>query len=263
MVGYWRIDEDSGASTADSTAAANHASVNGATWSVQDSPIEFQTPVYDTGVIVGSAYQLRGRIGINNFEVIGEQSDVPLDIILKPTEVTTPEQAYYPEDSTAQLIIVHTCPDFDKDREDVLIPIASGKIRGRGVYFMHGLIQLLLPEVSVESRLIFGRVFAICIGVALIYVVYSLANLLFNDSRLSIASAALVGLMPSVSNIISAVSTEGPALLAVGILLLSSANLAIRGYSLPRSLMFCVGVAACLCSKMTAIVSLPLSLIHI
>ena len=105
----------------------------------------------------------------------------------------------------------------DRDREDVLIPIASGKIRGRGVYFMHGLIQLLLPEVSVESRLIFGRVFAICIGVALIYVVYSLANLLFNDSRLSIASAALVGLMPSVSNIISAVSTEGPALLAVGI----------------------------------------------
>ena len=70
LVGYWRIDEDSGASTADSTAAANHASINGATWSVQDSPIEFQTPVYDTGVIVGSAYQLRGRIGINNFEVI-------------------------------------------------------------------------------------------------------------------------------------------------------------------------------------------------
>ena len=151
------------------------------------------------------------------------------------------------------------CPDFDKDREDVLIPIASGKIRGRGVYFMHGLIQLLLPEVSVESRLIFGRVFAICIGVALIYVVYSLANLLFNDSRLSIASAALVGLMPSVSNIISAVSTEGPALLAVGILLLSSANIAIRGYSLPRSLMFFLGVAACLFTKMTAIVSLPIA----
>ena len=150
------------------------------------------------------------------------------------------------------------CPAFFETREHNLIPAGSGAIRGSGVYLMHGLIQLLLPEISVQSRLIFGRVFAICIGVALIYVVYSLANLLFNDSRLSIASAALVGLMPSVSNIISAVSTEGPALLAVGILLLSSANIAIRGYSGPRSLMFCLGVAACLFTKMTAIVSLPI-----
>ena len=151
------------------------------------------------------------------------------------------------------------CPDYYETIKHNLFPFGSGKIRGSGVYLMHGLIQLLLPEVSVQSRLIFGRVFAICIGVALIYVVYGLANLLFNDNRLSIASAALVGLMPSVSNIISAVSTEGPALLAVGILLLSSANIAIRGYSLPRSLMFCLGVAACLFTKMTAIVSLPIA----
>ncbi len=151
------------------------------------------------------------------------------------------------------------CPEFFETRVHNLIPAGSGAIRGSGVYLMHGLIQLLLPEISVQSRLIFGRVFAICIGVALIYVVYSLANLLFNDSRLAIASAALVGLMPSVSNIISAVSTEGPALLAVGILLLSSANIVIRGYSGPRSLMFCLGVAACLFTKMTAIVSLPIA----
>ena len=72
LVGYWRIDEGSGASTADSTATANHASINGAAWLVQDSPIEFKTPVYDTGVIVGSAFQLRGRIATNNFEVIEE-----------------------------------------------------------------------------------------------------------------------------------------------------------------------------------------------
>ena len=151
------------------------------------------------------------------------------------------------------------CPEFFETRVHNLIPAGSGAIRGSGVYLMHGLIQLLLPEISVQSRLIFGRVFAICIGVALIYVVYSLANLLFDDSRLAIASAALVGLMPSVSNIISAVSTEGPALLAVGILLLSSANIVIRGYSGPRSLMFCLGVAACLFTKMTAIVSLPIA----
>ena len=150
------------------------------------------------------------------------------------------------------------CPEFFESREHILIPIGSGQSRGRGVYLMHGLIQLLLPEISVESRLMFGRVFAICIGLALIYIVYSLANLLFNDSRLAIASAALVGLMPSVSNIISAVSTEGPALLAVGLVLLAAANIAIRGYSLSRLLGLIFGLVACLFTKMTAIVSLPI-----
>jgi len=109
LVGYWRIDEGSSASTADSTAAANHASVNGATWSVQDSPIEFQTPVYDTGVIVGSAYQLRGRIGINNFEVIGEKDTITAADFNAGTKiVSAPESAFealtgFAHGDTAQL----------------------------------------------------------------------------------------------------------------------------------------------------------------
>ncbi len=149
------------------------------------------------------------------------------------------------------------CPEFFESRVNNLIPMGSGKIRGRGVYFTHGLIQLLLSDINVQSRLMIGRLFAIGIGVALIYVVYSLANLLFNDSRLAIASAALVGLMPSVSNIISAVSTEGPALLAVGLVLLAAANIALRGYSLSRLFGLVFGFLACLFTKMTAIVVLP------
>ena len=150
------------------------------------------------------------------------------------------------------------CPNYLESKSHDLTPISSGKVRGRGVYLLHGLIQLMVPESDIQSRIMAARVFAICIGIALTYVVYSMAYLLFNDGRLAIASAALVGLMPSVSNILSAVSTEGPALLAVGILLLASAKIAIRGYSVPRLLVLCFGIAACLFTKMTAIVPLPI-----
>ena len=150
------------------------------------------------------------------------------------------------------------CPNYLESKRYDLIPMGSGKVRGGGVYLLHGLIQLIVPESDIQSRIMAARVFAICIGIALTYVVYSMAYLLFNDGRLAIASAALVGLMPSVSNILSAVSTEGPALLAVGILLLASAKIAIRGYSVPRLLVLCFGIAACLFTKMTAIVPLPI-----
>ena len=150
------------------------------------------------------------------------------------------------------------CPNYLESKSGDITPISSGKVRGRGVYLLHGLIQLMMPESDIQSRIMAARVFAICIGIALIYVVYSLAYLLFNDGRLAIASAALVGLMPSVSNILSAVSTEGPALLAVGILLLASAKIAIRGYSVPRLLVLCFGIVACLFTKITAIVPLPI-----
>ena len=55
------------------------------------------------------------------------------------------------------------CPGYYEAKIHDLVPIGSGAIRGRGVYLMHGLIQFLLPELNIESRLIFGRIFAICI----------------------------------------------------------------------------------------------------
>ena len=73
LVGYWQIDEGSGNITGDSTDAMNDASISGATWIIQDSPIEFKTPIYDTGVIVGSAYQLRARVGTNDFQTFGQK----------------------------------------------------------------------------------------------------------------------------------------------------------------------------------------------
>ena len=71
LVGYWQIDEGSGSSIGDSTTIENHGSISGATWVIEDSPLEFKFPVYDTGVIVGSAFQLMSRTGVNDFQLVG------------------------------------------------------------------------------------------------------------------------------------------------------------------------------------------------
>jgi hypothetical protein len=79
LVGYWQMDAGSGVTATDSTSAANHGIINGATWVVEDSPLNFQAPVYDTGVIVGSAFQLRGRINTNDFELFGEKDTITVN----------------------------------------------------------------------------------------------------------------------------------------------------------------------------------------
>jgi len=79
LVGYWQMDAGSGGIATDSTSIANHGIINGATWVVEDSPLNFQEPVYDTGVIVGSAFQLRGRINTNDFEVFGEKDTITVN----------------------------------------------------------------------------------------------------------------------------------------------------------------------------------------
>tara|TARA_B100000686_G_scaffold99865_1_gene107042 strand:+ start:61860 stop:69134 length:7275 start_codon:yes stop_codon:yes gene_type:complete len=109
LIGYWRIDEGSGNSTADSTATANHASINGANWVTLDSPIEFKDPVYDTGVIVGSSYQLRGRIGTNSFAPFGEKDTITIADFNNGTKVISePENVFealidFAHGDTAQL----------------------------------------------------------------------------------------------------------------------------------------------------------------
>ena len=79
LVGYWQMDAGSGGIVTDSTSTGNHGIINGATWVVEDSPLNFQAPVYDTGVIVGSAFQLRGRINTNDFEVFGEKDTITVN----------------------------------------------------------------------------------------------------------------------------------------------------------------------------------------
>jgi hypothetical protein len=76
LVGYWQMDEGFGSSAADSTVTANHGTINGASWIISDSPVDLKTPIYDTGVIIGSSFKLRGRVSSNEFEGIGSNDTI-------------------------------------------------------------------------------------------------------------------------------------------------------------------------------------------
>jgi len=150
------------------------------------------------------------------------------------------------------------CPGYFESRVNNVYPVSSGNIRGRGVYIYHGLMQLVLHNVNVGFRIYFARMMAVMVGVLMVYVIYRLSFLLFHDQRLAVAVAASIGLMPSVSNIVSAVSTEGPALLAVALLLLSTTIIVVQGFSIARLLLFGFSVLCCLFTKITAIIPLPI-----
>ena len=76
LTGYWKADTGSGTVLYDQTSSANNGQILGASWLIEDSPINFSDPIYDTGVIIGSEFQLRGRVDSNNFEAFGEKSIV-------------------------------------------------------------------------------------------------------------------------------------------------------------------------------------------
>ena len=109
LVGYWQMDAGSGGTATDSTSTGNHGIINSATWVVEDSPLNFQAPVYDTGVIVGSAFQLRGRINTNDFEVFGEKDTITVnDLNAGIKTVSTSSDAFeaitdFAHEETAQL----------------------------------------------------------------------------------------------------------------------------------------------------------------
>ena len=64
LVGYWKIDEESNGYVNDESPSGNNAQINGALW-VNDSPIDFKTPVYDYSTIAGSYIQLTAKEGVN------------------------------------------------------------------------------------------------------------------------------------------------------------------------------------------------------
>ena len=109
LVGYWQIDAGSGGTATDSTSTANHGIINGATWVVEDSPLNFQAPVYDTGVIVGSAFQLRGRVNSNDFESFGAKDTITVDDLNAGTKTVSASNdafeaiTYFAHEETAQL----------------------------------------------------------------------------------------------------------------------------------------------------------------
>ena len=73
LVGYWQVDEGQSFTIMDSTSNNNSGTIHGPQWE-NDSPINFKEPIYDTGVIVGSEFQLRARINDYAFESFGERN---------------------------------------------------------------------------------------------------------------------------------------------------------------------------------------------
>ncbi len=137
------------------------------------------------------------------------------------------------------------------------LPAGSGEIRGSGVYLAHGLAQLLLPVSNTHSRLLFGRMAALGVGLALAWVAYRLGCALFAERMIALAAAALIVLLPSVSGILSALSTEGPALLAVALLLWAAVAINLRGFSAARSLGLGLAILAVMFTKITALAAAP------
>ena len=76
LVGYWKIDSGTGSIINDLSSNSNNGTINGASWEIQNSPLQFKTPVYDTGVIIGSTFQLLGRVGSNSFEEFGVRDTI-------------------------------------------------------------------------------------------------------------------------------------------------------------------------------------------
>ncbi len=139
------------------------------------------------------------------------------------------------------------------------LPAGSGEIRGSGVYLLHGLVQLLLPVSDTHSRLLLGRMAALGVGLALACVVYRLGCALFADRTIALAAAVLVVLLPSVNVIMSALSTEGPALLAVALLLWAAVAVYLRGFSATRLLGLSLAILMAMYTKITALAILPVA----
>ena len=78
LVGYWKADEPSGLNLSDETSNQIDGTLNGASFSTLNSPINFSSPVYDNTVIIGSNYKLRAKIGTNEFETFDSFQEITL-----------------------------------------------------------------------------------------------------------------------------------------------------------------------------------------
>ena len=78
MVGYWKADESSGLNLSDETSNQIDWTLNGASFTTLNSPINFSSPVYDNTVIIGSNYKLRAKIGTSEFETFDSFQEITL-----------------------------------------------------------------------------------------------------------------------------------------------------------------------------------------
>ncbi len=141
------------------------------------------------------------------------------------------------------------------------MPAGSGAVRGGGVYLLHGLVQLLLPVSDTHSRVLLGRMAALGVGFALAWVMYRLGRELFFERRIAAAAAALTVLLPSVSGILSTLSTEGPALLALALILWAAVAVYLRGFSAARLFGLGLAILAAMFTKITALAVLPVAVL--
>ncbi len=74
LIGYWRLDEDSGTSVIDSSTNENHGNLSGgANWELGESEFFFQEDILDPNVIIGSNFQILAKVGDNSLEPTGEK----------------------------------------------------------------------------------------------------------------------------------------------------------------------------------------------
>ncbi len=74
LIGYWRLDEDSGTSVVDSSLNNNNGNISGgANWELGESEFFFQEDLLDPNVIIGSKFQILSKINENALEPVGEK----------------------------------------------------------------------------------------------------------------------------------------------------------------------------------------------
>ena len=108
LVGYWKIDEESNGYVNDESPSGNNAQINGALW-VNDSPIDFKTPVYDYSTIAGSYIQLTAKEGVNpaiEMTDIGDLIEILIADANSGTKVATAIEASF--ESTPGLVNTST-----------------------------------------------------------------------------------------------------------------------------------------------------------
>ena len=79
LIGYWRIDETSGAGVADLSSINNSGTINGGASFTQDSYFLFQEDSLNTLSIIGSKFQMLGKVSGNSYELLGDKITITSD----------------------------------------------------------------------------------------------------------------------------------------------------------------------------------------
>lgn len=79
LIGYWRIDEISGVGATDLSTTNNSGTINGGASFTQDSYFLFQEDSLNTLSIIGSKFQILGKVSGNSYELLGDKITISSD----------------------------------------------------------------------------------------------------------------------------------------------------------------------------------------